>query len=274
MTTHNVALTFACYNQLKYTKLLIESLVNTNMDLSRVVVVDNHSSDDTPLYLEQVPLGQVIRNSENFGCGVAWNQGILALQAEWTVVMNNDVVVTPGWLDDLIRRATELEWLVASPAMVEGPLDYDVETLAASCKQKVGRLHRSGHPHAVCMAIHKSVWQKVGFFRATPKLLGYEDGIFFEALRREGIACGTLGASWIHHFGSVTQTAMKIERGLKNWENLGDRFHAEIFRKSWLRRKVDKLNTRRQIRKFRDSEIEAAGISLHGERRGGQFHWI
>jgi GT2 family glycosyltransferase len=272
--SHNVSLTFACYNQREYTQRCIESLARSGTDLSRVVAVDNLSTDDTLSYLEQSRLGAVIANQANYGCGVAWNQGALALQSDWTVVMNNDIVVSHGWLNALLDRALELGWLVVSPAMIEGPLDYDLEEMAAKGRAKLGQHTRSGQPHAVCMAIHRSVWQKVGFFRATPRLLGYEDSIFFAGVKRENIPCGTVGSSWIHHFGSITQTALKRERGLRSDQGLGERFHAEIGRKGWFSRKLDKFNDRRLTAHYRQQEMVQAQMSLHGERRDGQFFWL
>jgi N-acetylglucosaminyl-diphospho-decaprenol L-rhamnosyltransferase len=236
--------------------------------------VDNHSSDKTLTELRNLKLGQVIANSQNYGCGVAWNQGALALQAEWTIVMNNDIVVSSNWLNGLLNGAQKRGLLVASPAMIEGVLDYDLEQIASQGESQLGDASRDGLPHAVCMAIHRSVWQKVGFFRATPRLLGYEDSIFFAGLKREDIPCGTLGSSWIHHFGSVTQTAMKLEQGLKAGQGLGDRFHAEMGRKNWLQRKLDKHRIRRLTHQFRAIELARTSMSLHGERRNGDFVWL
>src|SRR6476659_6099724 len=106
MTDYSV--TFACYNQAGYTRQCVDSLVRHGIDMGRVAAVDNASSDDTAGYLKSLPLGAHIANKANLGCGVAWNQGVLAFQSEWTVVMNNDVVVTPGWLDALVGAANRL----------------------------------------------------------------------------------------------------------------------------------------------------------------------
>jgi N-acetylglucosaminyl-diphospho-decaprenol L-rhamnosyltransferase len=274
LSNQNFAITFACYNQVDYTLRCIQSLQRAGVDLSKVVAVDNHSSDETLAELRNLPLGQVIANSQNYGCGVAWNQGAMALQAEWTIVMNNDIVVSANWLNGLLTGAQKRGWLVASPAMIEGALDYDLEQIASQGESKLAEASRDGLPHAVCMAIHRSVWQKVGFFRATPRLLGYEDSIFFAGLKREGIPRGTLGSSWIHHFGSVTQSAMKREQGLKTGQGLGDRLHAEMGRKNWLQRKLDKHLVRSLTHQYKVRELAQTGMSLHGERKYGNFVWL
>ncbi|WP_245395100.1 glycosyltransferase family 2 protein [methane-oxidizing endosymbiont of Gigantopelta aegis] len=75
MSKLDYVVTFACYNQVEYTRQCIESMVRQGDDLSRLVVVDNGSTDDTRNYLQSLSLGGLILNSANLGCGVAWNQG-------------------------------------------------------------------------------------------------------------------------------------------------------------------------------------------------------
>ena len=86
--------------------------------------------------------------------------------------------------------------------MVEGPLDYDFEGFAREARKMEGE--RSGGRHAVCMAVHRSVWDRVGFFQPVPSLWGYEDTLFFNDLDKASIPTAVVGASWLHHFGSIT----------------------------------------------------------------------
>ena len=75
MAATDYAITFACYNQVAYTKACVESMVRHGVDLGRVVAVDNGSGDETREYLSSLPLGGRVLNRVNLGCGVAWNQG-------------------------------------------------------------------------------------------------------------------------------------------------------------------------------------------------------
>lgn len=269
------AITFACYNQVEYTHQCIDSLVRTGVDLGRVVAVDNGSTDATRDYLQSLPLGDVILNRSNLGCGVAWNQGALALQAEWTVVMNNDVVCAPGWLEALIDTAEQKGLKVVSPAMIEGPLDYDLAAFSADAGRRLRAALRTGKPHAVCMAIHRSVWMDVGYFLAVPRLFGLEDTLFFNQLREANIPAGTVGASWLHHYGSVTQSAMKVEQRLSVRSGLGDQaLYRRLLGRSWLQRKVDRWVRKNAQKQVRAAEFAQYGMTLHGQRKGGQFIWL
>jgi GT2 family glycosyltransferase len=273
MSAPTVAVTFACYNQVEYTRQCVDSLVRTGFDLSRLVAVDNGSTDGTRDYLASLPLGGAVLNGQNMGCGVAWNQGALALQADWTVVMNNDVVVSTGWLDGLVAAAQAHGLKVVSPALVEGPLDYDLEAFRANDGVKVQDLVLRGGRHAVCMAVHRSVWDEVGYFRATPKLWGFEDSIFFHELDQAGIPCGQVGASWLHHYGSITLSALKRERGLSQKQGLSARDTYKVLGQSFLQRKWSRFSQKRQAARWRDEQLARYGMTLHGERVDGAFRW-
>ncbi len=270
----NISVTFACYNQSAYTKACLDSMLTAGDDLSRVVVVDNASSDNTLALLSEYPLRRIISNKTNLGCGVAWNQGVLELQSEWSVIMNNDVLVSPGWLSGLVLGAEQSGLAIASPAMIEGPNDYEFEQAVSSLQAKTNQFVRRDLKHAVCLAVHRSVFEKIGYFQPIPSLLGFEDTIFFAAADRAGIKSGIVGSSWIHHFGSITQKAMKEERGLSQSEGLGSSSNKRLLGRTWLERKAQKFIKKKREQSYRDQEVRSCGVSLHGLRIDGQFQWI
>lgn len=274
MDKRKYSLTFACYNSVNYTKLCIESMLKCGTPLDRLVVVDNGSTDETREYLQTLKLGGRIFNYQNLGCGVAWNQGALALQSEWSIIMNNDVIVSPEWIEKLICAAEIKGLKVISPALIEGPLDYNFSALEKYGSSQMKDVYRIGARHAVCIAIHNSVWLDVGYFQPTPKLLGYEDTIFFNALEKSKILTAMTGASWLHHFGSITQTMMKLERGLTINHNLGSRYNYKLLQQSWLHRKLNKLIRVQQKNQWLRDELSKFDMSIHGLRKSWGFHWI
>jgi glycosyltransferase involved in cell wall biosynthesis len=273
MNPKKYAITFACYNQVEYTKKCVESMVKHGLDLNRLVVVDNASTDNTKSYLETLPLGGLILNRSNLGCGVAWNQGALALQAEWTIIMNNDVIVSRNWIENLIEAAEKNDLKVISPSLIEGELDYNFEEFSSNANAKMKNALRLGGRHAVCLAVHQSVWLDVGYFQPIPKLLGYEDTMFFNELAKGNIATGITGASWLHHFGSITQSAMKQERGLSQKDNLGYRHNYRLLKQSWLTRKLNKIKTNQQLKTWKNEELAQHNMTMHGIRISGEFVW-
>lgn len=273
MKQPNYAITFACYNQVDYTRQCIDSMIQQGDDLSRLVIVDNGSTDDTRNYLKSLSLEHLIFNNSNLGCGVAWNQGALTLQAEWTIIMNNDVLVSPGWINSLIDTAERNNLKIISPALIEGPLDYDFNSFATEASAKMKNSLRIGGKHAVCLAIHESVWMDIGYFQPVPKLLGYEDTMFFHEVDKANIAIGMTGESWLHHYGSITQSAMKQERGLSEKDNLGYRYNYRLLQQSWLQRKLNKMQKKSNLKKWHDQELAQYGLTMHGLRVNNSFEW-
>ena len=77
-----------------------------------LIVVNNGSTDGTADYLagvqdaSPVPV-TVIANATNRGFPAAINQGLQYARGEYLVLLNNDVVVTDGWLGQLIGLARQ-----------------------------------------------------------------------------------------------------------------------------------------------------------------------
>jgi GT2 family glycosyltransferase len=249
-------------------------MIQQGLDLGRLVIVDNGSTDETHRYLETLALGGVIYNQANLGCGVAWNQGALALQTEWTIIMNNDVLVSPTWIENLIASAEQNNLKIISPALIEGELDYDFGRFAREASVKMREALRVGRSHAVCLAVHQSVWMDIGYFLPVPKLLGYEDTLFFHAAEKAGIPMGTTGSSWLHHYGSITQKAMKQERGLSQKDGLGYRYNYRLLQQSWPERKLNKIRGVKQQHEWKRQELALYGMTMHGLRENGDFVWI
>ena len=267
--------TFACFNQSEYTRKCLLSLIESGVDPNRIVAIDNASTDDTTTVIGDFPGVRLIKNKSNLGCGTAWNQGALEFQSEWTVVMNNDILVVNGWLEGLYKSAKKHALKVICPAMIEGSSDYDVATLLSQFAEKGKGLIRKSDKHAVCMLVHDSVWQTVGYFRSVPNLFGFEDTLFFHELDKNKIPSAIVGNAWIHHFGSITQSEMKRERGLKDKEGLGHRKNYRLLNQSWVERKFNKVKRTRFRASCLTAELQKANMSLHGiKEKEKDIVWI
>ncbi len=274
MTPSSYTITFACYNQLDYTKQFIASLDREEVDFSRIVAVDNGSTDGTREWLGQQCFGAVVLNERNLGCGAAWNQGALAIQSKWTVVMNNDVICAKGWLRNLLAAAETNQLHVASPAMVEGELNYDFVAWATEAETKMAGYVREGAPHAVCMAIRDDVWNQIGYFMPVPKLLGYEDAIFFQRVLEAGLKTGTCADSWLHHYGMTTQKALKLEMKLDQNDSLGNRNLMRLYMaQGWVARKLARLKRQRLLVSASEYEANSFARTVHVIRHQDVFEW-
>lgn len=69
-------------------------------EVAEVVVADNGSTDNSIAMLqEKFPSVRIIRLDNNYGFAEGYNQALRQIDNEYTVLLNSDVEVTPGWLD-------------------------------------------------------------------------------------------------------------------------------------------------------------------------------
>jgi N-acetylglucosaminyl-diphospho-decaprenol L-rhamnosyltransferase len=204
-----VEIVIPVFNQLACTQICLDSLGRDSTMTPGIIVVDNGSSDGTAEYLAESQALTVVRNSRNRGCAAAWNQGVRACTAEWIVVLNNDVVVTPGWLEGLLDAAESEGLDIVTPAIREGLLNYDLDSYARQFVANASGAMRHGVADGVCFMVRRRVFERIGLFDENFRVGVFEDTDFFERAREAGFKLGMTGRSFIHHFGSVTQKCIR-----------------------------------------------------------------
>ena len=96
------------WNELETTRKCVDSLVKNTGYPFKLIVVDNASDRETAFYLAALKTradisADLIRNNENFGFAKAVNQGIAASDAPYVCIMNNDTIVSAGWLEEMMN---------------------------------------------------------------------------------------------------------------------------------------------------------------------------
>ena len=231
------------HNQMHFTRQCLASLNAAGYPDAMIVVVNNASTDGTAEFLAARPAVRVISNSENRACAAAWNQGFQASPAKWTVFLNNDVVVAPGWLENLIAFAEKQGVAVASPAMVEGELDYEWNAFAREFTARMSSVVRRGTAYGACFMVVRDVFERIGGFDENFTKGGNEDDDFFWRTRRAGFKLAISGVAIIHHFGGTTQKALIAERGRTRAETIG--YFRAKWKIGWLQRRW--LQVRRKV---------------------------
>ncbi len=93
------------YECLPYLKLCVDAVKQFSLARTQLTIVDNASSREVRRYLAELAATEqavVIQNEENLGFTYAVNQGIAVTPEDADVVLlNNDAVVTPGWIEAL-----------------------------------------------------------------------------------------------------------------------------------------------------------------------------
>jgi hypothetical protein len=92
------------YKRLQDTIELIESLEKITYSNVEIFVVDNNSNEDLDQFKNNFPNLELIKNDKNLGFAAANNQGIRKAKGEYILLINNDVIVTPNFLEPLVNK--------------------------------------------------------------------------------------------------------------------------------------------------------------------------
>ena len=99
-----VSIVIVNYNGRHHLEKCLPSVFATRKLQLEVIVVDNGSSDDSVAWTrEHWPQVRVIAETRNLGFGLANLVGARNAKSNYLVLLNSDTVVTPGWLEHLIR---------------------------------------------------------------------------------------------------------------------------------------------------------------------------
>lgn len=217
------------FENLDYLKLCLDSVVReTIYPRYEVVVVDNASSEAVRQYLRDRsrsdPRLRVVLNDENIGFAAANNLGIRrAGNFEYLALLNNDVIVTRGWLSRLIqhleRPGVELVGPVTNWAGNEAriPVDYeDVEDMPEFAeryvRQNEGEFFDISVLAMFCVAMRRSLIDRIGLLDERFGIGMFEDDDFAKRVREDGGRVVCAEDVYVHHWGRSSFATMGEER--------------------------------------------------------------
>src|SRR5689334_15215457 len=103
MTEPLVSIVILNWNGRKYLEQFLPFVAATTWLNQEIVVIDNASSDDSIAFLQQqYPAVKIIRNAGNYGFAKGYNEGLKQVKADYYILLNSDVEVTPGWIEPVI----------------------------------------------------------------------------------------------------------------------------------------------------------------------------
>ncbi len=104
-----VSIVVPCVGMLEYTKLCVPSILKHSRQPFELIFLDIGSLDGTAEYLAGLQAGlagmirvEVVRTPTDLGLKDACQKALKMTLGEFVVLLNNDTVVTPGWLTQLL----------------------------------------------------------------------------------------------------------------------------------------------------------------------------
>jgi GT2 family glycosyltransferase len=118
-----VAVVILNWNGKGFLQKFLPSVIDFNASFSEIIVADNASTDDSVAFLEKhYPQVRIIVNAENGGFAKGYNDALQRVDAEYYVLLNSDVEVTPGWITSVISL-------------------MDTDPAIAACQPKIKAFH-------------------------------------------------------------------------------------------------------------------------------------
>ena len=95
MTEPDVAVIILCWNGRTFLEKFLPSVVaHTPASVSRIIVADNGSTDDSAEIVKRFSGVEWLPLNNNFGFAEGYNQAIAKTDAKWIVLLNQDVEET------------------------------------------------------------------------------------------------------------------------------------------------------------------------------------
>ena len=210
------------YNQTSVTRDLLISLYKISYPSIEIIVVDNGSVDQSINVLKnEFPFINLILTGKNLGFAGGNNVGIQVGKGDYFLLINNDVEVTPGFLEPIIETfKLNPKVGLASPKIVYHNRNEQIQYAGSSrISPFTGRGSRIGYleidkgqheityktelGHGACLMVSKSVIEKIGLM---PELyfLYYEEHDWTEKAKANNFDVYYVGTSKIYHKESIS----------------------------------------------------------------------
>ena len=249
-----VSIIMLTFNQLNLTKQCLDSIKRNTQYPYELIIVDNGSSDGTLEYLKKYQEDASNRTHCIFnGCNLAFskanNIGIRKASGENILLINNDVVVTNGWLTGLVNCLnSDISAGAAGPCTnesvgaqkVEPGYDDLAELPRFADAFRINNAGKQISCHrltAFCFLIKREVIDKIGLLDERFGPGGFEDYDYCLRIRQAGYKILLAADIYVHHVGGQGYKPNNLNYSDLRQDN------KLIFINKWCRRALEIMET-------------------------------
>lgn len=207
------------HGQVHLTKECLESIIQHTVGEYELILVDNNSPDNTLEYLNNIKKQlegkrtvHVLHNKENKGFSGGVNPALQISSGEYIALVNNDIVVTPGWnrkLSNALINNKGLGIVVAATnlcgndAMVKHArykTMKEMQIFASEwAEENEGRLLKLPMVGFYCIMFSRKLYQEIGELDERFYPGYFEDDDYCIRTRLAGYFCGAAMDCFVHH---------------------------------------------------------------------------
>lgn len=212
------------WNAPEYTELAVASIRERTRAPYEIIIIDNGSEPATRERLAALTGVRIIYNAKNTGFAHGCSQGMAAARGTHVVLLNNDVIVTEGWLEAMLEvqrlnpavgvSAPRSNRVSSSQQLENVPYRAVPEIAMFAAERSLryrGLWYRDDKAVGFCLCIDRRVIAEVGAIDTRYGLGNYEDDDFCIRVRSAGYDIAVCEDAFIHHFGNVSFVTNKLE---------------------------------------------------------------
>ena len=206
------------WNHPELTRPCVESLCANTTVPARLIIIDQGSDEETRNYLKSLRSTphltiDLLWNPFNVGYPKGMNQGLSKSTAPFVCFLNNDVLVPPGWLEELIFVAESDPSIgLVNPASntfgIYPTPGTDWRRLAEESGTRHGQWVEVRYGEGFCLLGKREVLLKVGGFDETIyEQIYFEDADLGRKIQAQGLRCVMARGTYVWHEGGQTMSA-------------------------------------------------------------------
>ena len=182
-----------------------------------IIVVDNGSDKPTVDLLKKYKNIKLILENKNHGFSKGNNIGLHAATGEYLILLNNDVIVTPGWISRLLFHVQKLNIGLVGPVTNsignEALIHIEYDPTKPSDIEATSRNYTSTHwgetldinyIAAFCWIMSRQTYQRVGDLDEIFGRGMFEDDDYCLRIKKIGLNILIAHDVFIHHFGAAS----------------------------------------------------------------------
>ena len=216
-----VSIILLSYNSLPLLQNCLESvLAHTNYPNYELIVVDNCSEVSVQDYLramEEKFCYRLILNNKNLGYAGGNNLGLEVARGKYLVLLNNDTVVTEGWLDNLINHFKDKNIGLVGPLTNSSGNNQKISTPDFESISEVNQFARDIYtknkgrnrlkPDSLsffAVAISRDLYDRVGGLDENYGIGMFEDDDYCQEVKKAGFSMLVAEDVFVYHAGKAS----------------------------------------------------------------------
>ena len=173
MSNDLVSIIIVNFNGKDFLEKCLDSLFKINYSNFEVIIADNYSIDGSTEFVKsEYPKIKLVELDENYGYAEANNIAAKIAKGDYMIFLNNDTIVTPDFVDELIKIMKNDSMIAISQSLLlklNGDIDSSgdyVDTFgrAYSAKTKPSQIQNILSARGAAMIVRKNIFWDLGGF--------------------------------------------------------------------------------------------------------------